>query len=71
MCNLGEMIARENIEKGHSMGLEQGLVQGQKLERIILIKNMMESLQCSMQRTMDVLKLIADERKDVEEYFKS
>ena len=30
MCNLGEMIARENIEKGHSIGLEQGLVQGQK-----------------------------------------
>ena len=71
MCNLGEMIARENIEKGHSIGLEQGLVQGQKLERITLIKNMMESLQCSMQRAMDVLKLTADEIKDVEEYFKS
>ena len=67
MCNLGEMIARENIEKGHSMGIEQG----QKLERITLIKNMIESLQCSMQRAMDVLKLTADERKDVEEYFKS
>ena len=26
MCNLGEMIARENIEKG----LVQGLAQGQK-----------------------------------------
>ena len=24
ICNLGEMIARENIEKGHSIGLEQG-----------------------------------------------
>ena len=67
MCNLGEMIARENIEKGHSMGIEQG----QKLERITLIKNMTESLQCSMQRAMDVLKLTAGERKDVEEYFKS
>ena len=67
ICNLGEMIARENIEKGHSMGIEQG----QKLERITLIKNMTESLQCSMQRAMDVLKLTAGERKDVEEYFKS
>ena len=67
MCNLGEMIARENIEKGHSMGIEQG----QKLERITLIKNMTESLQCSMQRAMGVLKLTADEIKDVEEYFKS
>ena len=75
MCNLGEMIARENIEKGHSMGLEQGLVQGQKLERrkknIEHITNLMSELQCSMQRAMDVLKLTADERKDVEEYFKS
>ena len=67
MCNLGEMIARENIEKGHSMGLEQG----QKLERINLIKNMMESLQCSLYRAMDILKLTTEERKDVEEYFKS
>lgn len=32
---------------------------------------MMESLQCSIQRAMDVLKLTAVERKDVEEYFKS
>ena len=75
MCNLGEMIARENIEKGHSIGLEQGLVQGQKLERrkknIEHITNLMSELQCSMQRAMDVLKLTADERKDVEEYFKS
>ena len=67
MCNLGEMIARENIEKGHSMGFEQG----QKLERINLIKNMMESLQCSLYRAMDILKLTTEERKDVEEYFKS
>ena len=44
MCNLGEMIARENIEKGHSMGLEQGLVQGQKLERIASIKNLMKKI---------------------------
>ena len=75
MCNLGEMIARENIEKGHSIGLEQGLVQGQKLERrkknIEHVTNLMSELQCSMQRAMDVLKLTADERKDVEEYFKS
>ena len=53
-CNLGEMIARENIEKGHSMGLEQGLVQGQKLERrkknIELITNLMNSLSISFSK---------------------
>ena len=36
MCNLGEMIARENIEKG--------LVQGQKKKNIELITNLMNSL---------------------------
>ena len=44
-----------------------GIEQGQKLERITLIKNMTESLQCSMQRAMDVLKLTAGERKEDEE----
>ena len=53
ICNLGEMIARVNIEKGHSMGIEQG----QKLERITLIKNMIESLQCSMQRAYGCFKI--------------
>ena len=32
---------------------------------------MMESLQCSLYRAMDILKLTTEERKDVEEYFKS
>ena len=67
MCNLGEMIARENIEKGHSMGLAQG----QKLERITLIKNMMESLQCSMQRAMDILKLTSEEKEEMKKYFQA
>ena len=71
MCNLGEMIARENIEKGHSMGLAQG----QKLERrkknIEHVTNLMSELQCSMQRAMDILKLTIDERKEIENYFMS
>ena len=71
MCNLGEMIARENIEKGHSMGL----IQGQKLERrkknIEHVTNLMSELQCSMQRAMDILKLTIDERKEIENYFMS
>ena len=38
---------------------------------INLIKNIMESLQCSLYRAMDILKLTTEERKDVEEHFKS
>ena len=71
MCNLGEMIARENIEKGHSMGL----VQGQKLERrkknIEHITNLMSELQCSMQRAMDILKLTSEEKEEMKKYFQA
>ena len=75
MCNLGEMIARENIEKGHSMGLEQGLVQGQKLERrkknIQSITNLMESLNISFSKAIELLKVPEDEVLEIENYFKS
>ena len=79
MCNLGEMIARENIEKGHSMGLEQGLeegmVQGQILERrkknIQSITNLMESLNISFSKAIELLKVPEDEVLEIENYFKS
>ena len=71
MCNLGEMIARENIEKGHSMGLEQGLVQGQKKKNIEHITNLMSELQCSMQRAMDILKLTSEEKEEMKKYFQA
>lgn len=74
MCNLGEMIARENIEKGHSMGLEQGLEQGQKLERrkknIQSITNLMESLNVSFSKAIELLKVPEDEVLEIEDYFK-
>ena len=70
MCNLGEMIARENIEKGHSMGLEQG----QKLERrkknIQSITNLMESLNVSFSKAIELLKVPEDEVLEIENYFK-
>ena len=71
MCNLGEMIARENIEKGHSIGLEQG----QKLERrkknIELITNLMNSLSISFSKAVELLKVSEDEVLEIEKYFKS
>ena len=75
MCNLGEMIARENIEKGHSIGLEQGLVQGQKLERrkknIELITNMMNSLSISFSKAVELLKVSEDEVLEIKKYFEA
>ena len=75
MCNLGEMIARENIEKGHSIGLEQGLVQGQKLERrkknIELITNLMNSLSISFSKAVELLKVSEDEVLEIKKYFEA
>ena len=71
MCNLGEMIARENIEKGHSMGLEQGLVQGQKLERITSIKNLMKKMAIPLDKAMDLLDLSSIEKEEMKKHFQS
>ena len=65
MCNLGEMIARENIEKG--------LMQGQKEERrkknIELITNLMNSLSISFSKAAELLKVSEDEVLEIEKYF--
>ena len=71
MCNLGEMIARENIEKGHSMGLEQGLVQGQKLERIASIKNLMKKMAIPLDKAMYLLDLSSIEKEEMKKHFQS
>ena len=71
MCNLGEMIARENIEKGHSIGLEQA----QKLERrkknIELITNLMNSLSISFSKAVELLKVSEDEVLEIKKYFEA
>ncbi len=75
MCNLGEMIARENIEKGHSMGLEQGLeegmVQGQKKERITSIKNLMKKMAIPLDKAMELLDLSSVEKEEMKKYFQA
>ena len=63
MCNLGEMIARENIEKG--------LVQGQKKKNIELITDLMNSLSISFSKAVELLKVSEDEVLEIEKYFKS
>ena len=63
ICNLGEMIARENIEKG--------LVQGQKKKNIELITNLMNSLSISFSKAVELLKDSKDKVLEIEKYFKS
>lgn len=58
MCNLGEMIAKENMEKG------------QKKKNIEHVRNLMNELHVQ-ERAMDILKLTVYERKEIEKYFHS
>ena len=61
MCNLGEMIARENIEKG--------LVQGQKRKILELITDLMNSLSISFSKAVELLKVSEDEVLEIKKYF--
>ena len=67
MCNLGEMIARKNIEKG----LVQGLAQGQILERITLIKNLMKKMAIPLDKAMELLDLSNVEKEEMKKYFQA
>ena len=69
MCNLGEMIARENIEKGHSMGLEQGQKLEGRKKNIELITNLMNSLSISFSKAVELLKVSEDEVLEIKKYF--
>ena len=75
MCNLGEMIAKENIEKGHSIGLEQGMVQGQKKERrkknIEHVNKLMMKLNITLNEAIKLLDLSGIEKEEIEKYFQS
>ena len=69
ICNLGEMIARENIEKGHSMGLEQGQKLEGRKKNIELITNLMNSLSISFSKAVELLKVSEDEVLEIKKYF--
>ena len=63
MCNLGKMIARENIEKRISTRT--------KKKNIELITNLMNSLSISFSKAVELLKVSEDEVLEIEKYFKS
>ena len=75
MCDLGESIALEARNEGISQGITQGINQGKQMERkeknIEHVRSVMNELDCSYQRAMDILRLSEDERKDIEKCFLS
>lgn len=71
MCNLGESIALEARNEGISQGINQGKQMERKEKNIEHVRSVMNELDCSYQRAMDILRLSEDERKDIEKYFQS
>ena len=71
MCNLGESIALEARNEGISQGINQGKQIERKEKNIEHVRSVMNELDCSYQRAMDILRLSEDERKDIEKYFQS
>ena len=64
-------IMKGFIKEVENLSLEEimKLIKGKK--NIEHVRNSMNELPCSMQRAMDILKLIAYERKEIEKYFHS
>lgn len=59
MCNLGEVIARESIEKGRLEGRAEGITEG----ILSSIKNLMETMGVSVEKAMTALKIPEAEQR--------
>lgn len=64
-------IMKGFIKEVENLSLEEimKLIKGKK--NIEHVRNSMNELPCSMQRAMDILKLTAYERKEIEKYFQA
>ena len=60
MCNLGEVIARESIEKGRLEGRAEGITEG----ILSSIKNLMETMGVSVEKAMTALKIPEAEQRE-------
>jgi flagellar biosynthesis/type III secretory pathway protein FliH len=56
MCNLSEGVRDEGIEIGLERGLEIGRAEGRE-EKALLIKNLMETMNWSLQQAINALKI--------------
>lgn len=63
MCNLSQGIMNEGLAKGRA----EGLAEGEMKERILLVKNLMESLNMDIDNALDALKISDDLRPIVKE----
>lgn len=67
MCDYANYLER----KARNEGINRGKKIERKEKNIEHVRSVMNELNCSYQRAMDILRLSEDERKDIEKYFQS
>ena len=67
MCDYANYLER----KARNEGINRGKKIERKEKNIEHVRSVMNELNCSYQRAMDILRLSEDERKDGEKYFQS
>ena len=67
MCDYANYLER----KARNEGINRGKKIERKEKNIEHVRSVMNELNCSYQRALDILRLSEDERKDIEKYFQS
>lgn len=67
MCNLSEGVWQKGLAEGRSLGLVEGkslgLVEGKEEATLLSIKNLMDSVQWTVEQAMDALKISDPDRE--------
>ena len=63
MCKAIEEIREFGREEGLIQGKAEGITEGQTTERILSIRNVMESLKTTVEQAMSILKIPEAERE--------
>ena len=61
----------QGIERGIEQGIERGIEQGENRKAVTDILNLMNSLNCDMEKAMDLLKTPLDKRENYKAIFES
>ncbi len=62
-----EMFKKEGKIEGIEEGKKEGIKEGIEESRIISVKNMIQELNITLERAMDILKIPVGDRKKIEE----
>ena len=62
MCKALDDLIEQGVEQGIERGIEQGIEQGIERGKVFALKNLMETLQLTLEQAMNALKIPQEER---------